>query len=233
MTALTAPEIRGRLEISQRQLVRWMKAGLPYKGPQRRATFDGQAVAAWLVDQGHATRTASPAPPPPTAGPVVRTAAEAAVALGVHRRTLAEWCKDPTFPGRSSSPGRRDGNFPLEMINAWRAGQATGSAEPGIDSPRTRLVSLRADQVELALARERGQMAPLDGVLRLFERHVSGAQRILEDLPDRLGKILPNKRPTAAAWRQLRETFRGEAEQTVRDAFFVLSELLEAEQEDD
>ena len=51
----------------------------------------------------------------------LKTAAETAAYFGVHRRTVHDWCGDPSFPGRPGKPGMRNGHFPVAEIRQWLA----------------------------------------------------------------------------------------------------------------
>ena len=135
---LTFSELAEQLGLTRPALSALVRDGLPYTADKRRKLFDGDEVAAWLVANGHAERS----PPAPT---VAVTREEAAQLLGVHLRTLAGWLRHGDFPGRAGDRGARNGYFPIEEIEAWRArtigGPASDEDPSGEPTARERLAS--------------------------------------------------------------------------------------------
>ncbi len=213
---ITGTELRDRLGVSQRELSKWIKAGLPHEAVGRGRRFDPHEVAAWLLATGRA------APVGQAADPIALTRADAAEALGVSSRTIAEWLKDPSFPGRAGTPGRRDGFFPLASIETWRRENKEGDASA--PRPADELAAVRAQKERLLFAQMQGQLIELAEVENFLSRQIATARTILDALPDQLVNLLPEEtdddtraKVTKAIERRLAEAYRAIAETITGD----------------
>lgn len=219
---LTFDELCARLGIPRAQLTALVRKGLPHQVEKRKKIFDPHQVRAWLIEQGLATIDA----PAPSASDqrIARTRGEVARELGVSVRTVAEWLLDPSFPGKPGPPGRRDGHFPLEAIADWWA-KKQGSAPLGGalagESPRERLLRLRADQEEIELAKLRGDVVQVIEVERLLRRTIATAKSILAPLSDELLQDLP-----AGIGDDVREQLRERSRRRLEEAFTAIADSL-------
>lgn len=207
---LTAAELQAELAIDAKQLAAWVREGLPRTGRGKSARFDPAAVAAWLTEQGHAEPSAPagdlPNPQPPAA--IATTRAEAALFLGVNLRTLAGWLTDPTFPGKAGSPGRTDGYFPLDQINAWRAARFGLDHRSTAQTDETAAVKLKKALIEIdreqyEFEKELATILDFETIARANERGIATAKAQLEQLADMVDARLP-----AAAGRKTRKAIR-------------------------
>ena len=66
---------------------------------------------------------------------VLLTRDDVASYFGVHVRTVASWLCDPTFPGRPSDRGDRNGCFPVETIRLWLDGRKNQHGEQKFGEP--------------------------------------------------------------------------------------------------
>jgi hypothetical protein len=214
---LSAAELQAELAIDGRQLAAWIRDGLPRTGRGKHARFDPAAVAAWLTERGLAEPAEPSAPaeqsnaplpdaPPPAA--IATTRAEAALFLGVNLRTLAGWLTDPTFPGKAGSPGRTDGYFPLERINAWRAARfgldhrSTAQTDE-TDAVKLKKALIEIDREQYEFEKELATILDFETMARASERGIATAKAQLQQLADMIDARLP-----AAAGRKTRKAIR-------------------------
>lgn len=227
---LSFAALANRLGLSRPQLTALVRDGLPHVASGKQKLFDPDAVAAWLIEHGKATRDEPPPAPSGSDQRIAVTRGEAAQALGVSLRTLADWLLDPSFPGRAGPPGRRDGYFPLEEIADWWAKKNAAVAGPGAvggESPRERLVRLRADQEEIELAKARGQVLPVVEIERLLRRTIATTKAVLSPLADELLVDLPVGVPAEA-----REQLRQRVSARLNEAFANIAKVLSGDEEE-
>lgn len=218
---LTAANLCEKLQITPKRLKAWLKAGLPSQqtAKGRPRSFDPAAVAQWLKSTGKVE--ADPEPPVKAdAQQVATTRDEAAKLLGVHWRTLATWMKDPSFPGKAGSPGRQDGYFPIEEIQAWHAARfgsdgraaAGGGASEDAELRREKL-RLEVDQLRVEFERDQGRILDAQEVELLMLRHIATARTILEAISDKVESRLPTDLSV-----KLKAVIRKVVDETVREA---------------
>lgn len=214
---LTPEQLAARLNVTVEEVREWIAAGLP---TSEEGTLDPHVVRNWLIDNGKVrlSESAGAGSESPT---IFRTRSELANYLGISVRTIAEWLTDPSFPGKSGSPGRRDGYFPLETIEAWWAAKqgATPDVASG-ESPRDRLTRIRADQAALDLAEQQGKLIDVHEVQRFLTRTIAATRAVLDALPDRVEAVLPTELDAEAKSR-----VRDSARSILDDAYAMLSEL--------
>ena len=137
-------------------------------------------------------------------------------------RAVAEWIADPTFPGRPATPGRRNGWFPFDRIDAWleRKGKATKAAGDGARELDP-LTELRLKRDTLRYNREAGQVVDLASARQAIERQIAVAKSILDPLPDRFAALVPQK-----AGEAVRTKVATLARRTLSEAYAAIAETL-------
>lgn len=195
MLSFTA--VREQLDISQPVLTRLIRDGLPYTLNGRVKQFDEQAVARWLVDTGRATVDE----PAERISSVAVTRAECGRHFGVSVRAVAEWLLEDDFPGRAGRPGRQNGYFPLDEIEAWlrdRDATRDGGPESAVlpSQLRSKLLAVKIRREERRDSIEAGDLAPLSITIELVGRTIHIAKRLLETIPDEAAKMLPSTMPS-------------------------------------
>jgi len=201
-------ELRRLLSIEAATLRGWIRKGLPASGRGAKRRFEAEAVAAWLLANGHAQQRATAA-----------TIAEVAQHFQVADRTVSYWIS-------RGMPGDR-GAFDLDAIAAWR--QREGLARSDEDSARSEGQKIKNQRETLRLERERGALVAVEPLRRLFVRHIHEAKAIFEAVPDRLLGILPSRLPAnAKAWQEIRRQFRGAAQGLVSEVCRALGDVLSA-----
>lgn len=230
---LTALQLQKKLGITKRRLDRWRKEGLPSRMKNRKRMFDPLVVAAWIEQNGKGKREtpAQEAFENPSGECGSRTVAttrnEAAQALGVSLRTLAEWLNDPSFPGKPGSPGRQDGCFPLAEITAWRQakfggdGRSKGGDAGQLAEKRARRLDLQNDLLQVEVEKSLGSILDAEEMAGFLERHIGVAKTILEQLPDKVDTRLPAKLDA-----KVRAVIRAAVDETVTEAFNAVSETM-------
>lgn len=230
---LTAPQLQKKLGITKRRLERWRKEGLPSRMKNRKRMFDPVVVAAWIEQNGKGRRETAGLPVfEKGAGEcgsrtVATTRNEAAQALGVSLRTLAEWLNDPSFPGKPGSPGRQDGYFPLAEITAWRQtkfggdGRSKGGDAGQLAEKRARRLDLQNDLLQVEVEKSLGSILDAEEMAGFLERHVGVAKTILEQLADKVDTRLPAKLDT-----KTRAVIRAAVDETVTEAFNAVAETM-------
>jgi len=190
---LTAKQVAEALNVTPQQVAAWKRKGLPANGRK----YDPAAVEKWLIENDVA---ADPeAPPDPFAHlneQIERTTDDAAAALGVDRRTVFTWLKDPSFPGFAGTAGQRNGMFPVERIKAWRkaktekqpAGQAAGRAA---DPYRTELDRIKVEMQRQRLAEMAGETLPLATAVALMAQSHAGVKQLVFELLDDFKSAFP------------------------------------------
>lgn len=201
---LAFAEIRDRLSTDSRTLRRLMRAGLPHRRLEGAPMFDWSEVARWLIATGRAVAT-TPAGPSNGGSRVATTVAEVARHFRVAVRTVHFWLKEDGFPGKAGSPGRQDGHFPLEEIQAW-LGTRGGEHNEEIAHLRLRRMTARTEREELKLAKTQASLAPRDEILAAIRNMNNQTAPLLDRLVDSLMKDAPPKLP-AAARKKLRQLF--------------------------
>jgi len=117
-----------------------------------------------------------------------------AVALhfSVSRRTVQEWLD-------AGAPGKTDKGYDVEAIGAWRGeNRKPRKAEPTAAEGELTKWAIRkeaavAQQKELELAQQRGELVDVDYVARLFERTIAEHNTLLAQFKDRILQLLPAK----------------------------------------
>lgn len=223
---MNAAELQKALGITPATLRTWINAGLPCKGKGRVRVFEPAAVEQWLLDTGRAEKPAAPSP----AGVVARTMAEAAQLLDVSKRVFADWTKEPGFPGKPGTTGKRDGYFPIAEIQAWRVVRFGADARSGSDDSDR---EVRKDILEIKRDRDLAEFEQFLGTLVDAEQmalficsRVATAKGVLQELPDRLLARLPSKMSP-----KLRKQIRKETLEVVREALEHLSELMKGDED--
>jgi len=210
------------LNVSHQQLAAWVRVGMPVVDGPDGKEYDAEAVVAWLVETGRGQRDA---PPAAHEQPIARTRPDAANYFGVNLRTLANWLKEPGFPGKAGSPGPDpDGYFPLDEIAAWLEAREGETPAGDTGSYRSRREYARSERELIALERDRKRLIEAEPMERFFERTINNATAVLDQMPDRIEARLPTTL-TAAVRRKIRKA----AEQTVRETREALAELLEGD----
>lgn len=223
---LTFTELRELLGITQPQLTKWITAGMPHELDGRRKLFDEEAVAAWLIENGHAEEVAEESAQ--SVGQICTTRREAAAALGVSLRYFSEWLNEPGFPGFSGSPGRQDGYFPISEIEAWRANHPKfGQTGSGNDS-RDRINVARAKKLELEYERELESLISVDVVERFIVRTLSAAKAILETLDEEVIALMPESIDA-----KTRTKIRRKVGDKVDQIQSTLAELIEGDEDEE
>jgi phage terminase Nu1 subunit (DNA packaging protein) len=125
--------------------------------------------------------------------------------FGVSPRTITEW-RRLGMPGR---PGKRNRPAEFDVGEIFRWWQATIASSPTMAEPgsfadaRRRREQARAEREELQLDIDRGNLAPIEPMLRLMRRAVIHAVALWEQTPDHLLALLPG-RPTGEQKRRFR-----------------------------
>ena len=109
---MTPEELATDLETDRKTIREWVKAGLPV-AKKRPLTFDRETVIQWLLDNQKIAEV--------EVERILLTRDEVARELKVSTRTIANWLREPDFPGRAGDPGRRNGYYPVNQIKKWRA----------------------------------------------------------------------------------------------------------------
>jgi DNA-binding transcriptional MerR regulator len=158
--------------------------------------------------------------------------AEVATALGVRERTVHTWIREG-MPGRPGLPGRREGHFPLDEIEAWAATRRS----PGEDDPDTskaqaqsRRLLAQAKLAELEYDRRRGQLVDADEMSRRWLRHIFEVKAQSKQLTTRVMQRLPPAIDTPTRTRIRQEIDRSLAQMFLAMQSFLLSEADDAEQ---
>ena len=208
------------LSIDRKQLAAWIKAGLPCTGSSRRREFDEDAVAEWLIAQGYAEE--QPPAADPTEGPIVHTIAEVARHFGKSLRTVHTWIAEG-MPGRSGSPGRQDGHFPLLEIDRWLDGRKadTSNPEDSKHQAQGRLARARAAIAELDLAERRKQLLEVDEEVRRWQRHITAAKAQLKNIEPVVLRRLPADLPA-----DIKKRIRRDLQRIVKRAYGELQQFL-------
>lgn len=233
---LTDRELRNKLEITPKRLSQLIKRGLPAAGRGKSRRFDPAKVADWLKGKGLAEETGAGererGGERGGADRVATTIAEAAILLGVSTRVFADWLKDSTFPGKSGTPGRRDGYFPIEQIQTWH--QAThgisarsSSSDAEAAASKKLKAQIQCDLEQLELERELATIADAAEIEKFLLRTISTVKAILGELPDKLLSRLPGK-----INRETRQKSRAAAVEVVGDALNAIAELIAGDQDE-
>lgn len=220
-------ELRQRLDVPEKQLRAWIDEGLPRVKEGRAWRYDPAAVVEWLVAKGYAEQRseAAAAPPPaPSTSLIAVTRDECAQACQVSLRTVAEWLKDPTFPGRAGDPSKRNGFFPLAEIEAWRHAKDGTREAANLISPRERLLRIRGDRESLKYQKDLARLIDADEVERLLRRIIATVKSGLEPLADELTEAL-----SAEMREALGEELQTRVNRRLDEAFVVIAELLEGD----
>lgn len=188
----------------------------------------------------------------PQGGPVYTTRAEAARAFGITTQGLQAWLDDPLFPGISGSRGIASANFPAIPIARWmlrngrrgtipdglltdeqiqaelvkRDAIRAAKGEKRRPESQDRLVSLRADRVELELQRLQGTMVDAEEVKLFFERTCANAKAVLRGLK---AKVLSSMPPTLPE--DITRRVASACDDVIVDTCDVMAELIEGDKD--
>lgn len=219
---LSTAAIRKQLGVTQSRWNGWLRAGLPARKDGRKKVYEPAEVAKWLADRGEldAARAVYP-------GELAETRDDAATALGVDTRTLAGWMKREGFPGKAGRPGKREGWFPIDAIETWRAETMLQADAEEEDSPSRRFNLARAREKELDLEERLGRLVEADAVERFLLRVVNTAKASLEPLADKVVALLPAKTKGS-----VRTAVRKRVDDEVRGAFDLFAELLRGDEDE-
>lgn len=203
-------EICHRLGIDETHLERLIAEGMPAHGEPPEEVFDEPEVATWLYRNGKAQIDRDE---------VSVTTAEAAERLGIHRRTLLDWCKKDGFPGRS-------GYYPIGAIRDWDAARTKkvnqyATIEEEQERPEKKeQLSIKEQRDLLKLEKERGELIEVDEVRRTLARGVSYAVSELGLIAGRVESRLP-----AGLDADLVRIIRDTIKTTVEEACTIVSEI--------
>lgn len=189
-------ELAKKLRITHSRLRELIELGLPFSRSGRGRVFEAGAVASFLVQNNLAARAKR------EGGMVATTRAEASAALGISTRTLHDWSRMDGFPDYDPGhPGRQDGRWPIEQIQAWRA--AAGLGKPDADglentqsAAKTKVWNIRAARETLELHKQLGLILDKEETVLFFERVSAAAQITLSTLPDRVVEALGDEVPS-------------------------------------
>jgi phage terminase Nu1 subunit (DNA packaging protein) len=152
----------------------------------------------------------------------LKTRDDVAGHFGVSVRTVATWLREG-MPGEPGTPGKSDGRFDVKEIEAWLAARGgVKTAEP--NPSRVRQDTVRADLLELKLAELKGELLPAAEYVRRMTRIIHEAKGLLDQLPTRLSRLLPEKTPAAA-----RARHRERVQRTLDATYLALEEIFSAE----
>ena len=139
---MNSGELLNALNITPRQLAKWVKAGLPHTRKGNRRQFDPTKIREWLLAKGLASNAAG----------TVNTAGEVAAHFGVSERTVRAWLS-------TDCPGSH-GDYRLDAIAAWR--EARHQPDPMLAGPTSPMMEryrgARAKLAELELAQRQGRL---------------------------------------------------------------------------
>lgn len=193
---MNARDLRKRLGLTPRQFKSLVERGLPHHPhpkDKRRRDYNAAEVRDWLITNGFADDE--------TKEPILATRVECASYFNVATRTVADWLNDPSFPGRSGKPGRKDGYFPVWQIQAWRATQTIdGGSVSGIDdelmlesrAARAKGAIVDFKMKEITLAERLKHVADVEAMRRLYVQTHSFAKTIFGQVWARIRLLLPS-----------------------------------------
>lgn len=219
-------ELQATLGITLAKLRELIKAGLPHKGRGKARVFEPAAVEQWLLATGRAEKAVAPSP----AGLVARTIVEAAQLLAVAPRNFANWIKEPGFPGKPGTTGKRDGYFPIAEIENWRAARfgsdgRSGSTDDGERAVRREMLEIDRDRKLAELERDvLGTLIDAEETTRFIAFVIATAKSVLQELPDRVLAGMPSKISAG-----LRKVIRKVVLSVVRETLEHLSQLIKGD----
>lgn len=230
---VTSDELCDRLGIDRAQLRKLVKDGLPANGRTKNRSFDLSAVVAWLQERDLIEVDPPDEPSTISTETIASTRAEAARMLGLGadgERTISKWLALPGFPGRSGTPGKQDGHFPIEKIREWRddyrsAGRAGGVGDDGeLREAKRRLVLLEIEEQELAAKQRLGQLLDFNEVATFYEQSVANTKAVLSQIADEVLAILP-----ADTSDEVKDQVYRKVQRRVDDACAEIAQLLEGD----
>lgn len=131
---------------------------------------------------------------------IVKTVAELADELGVHKRTAERW-------QTQGCPRTKKGHFDLDQVNRWRhdyrsrAADRSAKRDPDTGLPlapdplkeaKTERERLRSEREQIELARMRGETVPRADVSRMLVARATAMRRALRSLGRRFGRRFAN-----------------------------------------
>ena len=151
---------------------------------------------------------------------IVSTITEVAEFFGVTQPAVTKWKNSPVDP----MPRQRSG-YDLSKIAQWLKRQnSSGGLSDDLKSAEIRLKTVQAQQKELDLEIQRGELIPLADVERWAATALIETREIIMTLPDTIATSTPP---------EMREFVRSEVEENCRDALLMLQRRLEENVNDD
>jgi len=231
---MTSDDLVERLGVDKRQLAKWVKAGMPHSGRTRDRTFDLDAVETWLIANGHAVLDDAATSDHPVVSDqpqkIARTRAELARELGLGidgERTVSKWLKLPGFPGKSGTPGKEDGYFPVEEIREFLAvygGRRGASFDDEISRDKRILLGLEIRKAQLDARKELGEILEFAEVARFYEQCVTNCKAVLGQIPDDLLAVMPAELPEL-----VRSQVHRQVQRRIDEALIEIAQLLEGD----
>lgn len=221
---LTYTDLRKSLGVSKQRLDRWLREGLPFVLEKKQKKFDPLEVRKWLITN---KKVQQPQAPPATSKQIATTRGEAARLLGVSTRTFAEWIKSEGFPGQPGAPGRQDGVFPIEEIQAWRQARFGGDGRSSSDDEklreaRYRKLAIQTDREQVEFEKDLGYILDAQEMADFLARHASMTKAMLEQMADKVETRLPENLPAA-----IRAKIRAAINETLDSVLHLISEMAE------
>lgn len=115
---------------------------------------------------------------------IVQTQSELGLALGVTRRTVIDWCKEPDFPRNE------DGSYSVSAVQEWRE-QRTSAKTP--DDLRERRLLAECIKLELANEETRNELVRRSDVQAEAAEMFAAFKAIMDAIPDAIAKDLPDE----------------------------------------
>lgn len=227
MALISRSDLIGVLGVSDAVVDGWVAEGLP----SRDGKFDEDEVGQWLVENGKAAGAGVPVESPVESPGVLRTKGEVAQFFEVAVRTVGEWLNDPAFPGKSGSPGKRDGFFPIKEMVDWKKDREA-SAQPNqhgaVDTTRQELQKVKLAEARLKLERAQGVTVDLGLVLQVVQYANDIARQQLRAIPELVIKSLP-----ASVDSRVAGQVRTEVERIVNRSCVAIADIIEKGFSDD
>lgn len=222
---LTYTDLRKSLGVSKQRLDRWLREGLPFVLEKKQKKFDPLEVRKWLITNKKVQQPPHSTPASPKQ--VATTRGEAAKLLGVTTRTFAEWITLEGFPGKSGGPGRQDGVFPIDAIQAWRQARFGGDGRSSSDDEklreaRYRKLAIQTDREQVEFEKDLGYILDAQEMADFLARHASMTKAMLEQMADKVETRLPENLPAA-----IRAKIRAAINETLDSVLHLISEMAE------
>ena len=231
---ISSRELAKALGTSPQRIGSWIRRGMPVVGRNGCYQFDADAVEAWLLAQGFIA-PAEPGAADAELTHVVTNRQEVADHMNVGCDQVSAWHRDPTFPGRPSSPGRRDGYYNLAEIERWhdryvkpRDPAQRDGGDGAVRSERARLLALQCEQRELKLRQARGELIAVADVIAFQGRMINQMAATIDEIPDRVFGVLPHDLPD-----ETRDAVRDALAGVTQDLRLQMAEFGEGDADDE